>query len=433
MPRPALTQEQFLQKAQAVHGDKYDFSKAVYTVGNNKVCVICPTHGEFLIIASKLLSGVGCQACARVPKYNTEYFIAKAQKIHGDTYDYSLVKSTRMKDKVDIICKKHGVFSQQASKHVFRKHGCPVCANDIRTTKEWFLERSNEVHGDTYGYSKVVYLGVGKKVEIICKVHGSFWTTPALHLKGKNCPKCAQRHNYTTEEYIAKCKEVHGDRYDYSNTRYTIGANKIEIICKEHGSFLQKASTHMRGTGCPLCSPQAPLTTEEFITRCKEIYGDKYTYDKTIYNRSLHKVTVYCTNCKKYFKQRASHLLHRIGCPFCNISKGETIIANWLDTHNIKYTAEKTFIDCRDRNPLLFDFCIYNKDGSIKTIIEYDGLQHYKASDFFGGEKMLLLNQYHDAIKNQYCEDHKIPLMRIPYWDINKLPEILQKYIGDTI
>ena len=81
----------------------------------------------------------------------------------------------------------------------------------------------------------------------------------------------------------------------------------------------------------------------------------------------------------------------------------------------------------------MFDFCIYNKDGTIKTLLEYDGLQHFKASDFFGGEKALTLTQYHDAIKNQYCEDHKIPLIRIPYWDMDKIPEILQKHLGDDI
>ena len=89
-------------------------------------------------------------------------------------------------------------------------------------------------------------------------------------MRGKNCPKCAQRHNYTTEEYITKCKEVHGDKYDYSKTKYTIGADKVEIICKEHGSFLQDASAHSQGSGCPLCSPQAPLTTDVFIERCKK-------------------------------------------------------------------------------------------------------------------------------------------------------------------
>ena len=73
-------------------------------------------------------------------------------------------------------------------------------------------------------------------------------------MRGKNCPKCAQRHNYTTEEFITKCKEIHGDKYDYSKTKYTIGADKVEIVCKEHGSFLQKATAHLQGRGCPLCS-----------------------------------------------------------------------------------------------------------------------------------------------------------------------------------
>ena len=76
-------------------------------------------------------------------------------------------------------------------------------------------------------------------------------------LEGKNCPKCAQRHNYTTEEFITKCKEIHGDKYDYSKTKYTIGADKVEIVCKEQALFT-KSNAHYK-EGCPLCS-QAPLT-----------------------------------------------------------------------------------------------------------------------------------------------------------------------------
>ena len=226
MAHPALTQEQFLQKAKAVHGDKYDFSKAVYTVGNNKVCVICPTHGEFLIAARNLLSGAGCRACARAPKYNTESFIAKAQKIHGDTYDYSLVKYTRMKDKVDIICKKHGVFSQQAVKHILRKHGCPICANDIRTTKDWFLERSNEVHGDTYNYGKVVYKNIQSKVTITCPIHGDFEQIAANHLKGCGCPICARENTLPSkgEELIAKFLDENNIKYHF---QYDIITKKL--------------------------------------------------------------------------------------------------------------------------------------------------------------------------------------------------------------
>ena len=92
-------------------------------------------------------------------------------------------------------------------------------------------------------------------------------------------------------------------------------------------------------------------------------------------------------HCKKYFKQRARHLLDGVGCPVCSGSKAEYQITTWLDAHKIKYKAEQTFPDCRDKGILMFDFCIYNKDGTIKTLLEYDGLQLQSHLIFYGGEK----------------------------------------------
>lgn len=112
-----------------------------------------------------------------------------------------------------------------------------------------------------------------------------------------------------------------------------------------------------------------------------------------------------------------ANILFGCGCPKCQSSKGEKQIAQWLQTKNITYIQQKIFANCKDKNGLPFDFYIpeYN------LCIEYDGEQHFKPIDFSGkGEEWAFnkfsITQAHDNIKNQYCKDNNIRLLRIPYF-----------------
>jgi very-short-patch-repair endonuclease len=115
-----------------VHGDKYDYSKVIYTKMHDKVPIICPKHGEFLQTPSKHLKGQGCRLCgieerAKKKTKTTEQFIKEAKSIHGDKYDYSKTVYTHAFEKVCIICPTHGEFWQRAFDHI-HKHGCPQCS-----------------------------------------------------------------------------------------------------------------------------------------------------------------------------------------------------------------------------------------------------------------------------------------------------------------
>ena len=92
-----------------------------------------------------------------------------------------------------------------------------------------------------------------KKVKIICKEHDIFEQTPHSHLSGCGCPKCSGTEKLTTEKFIEKSKELHGEKYDYSKAEYVKNSSKIRIICKEHGKFNIKAATHIYGSGCTKC------------------------------------------------------------------------------------------------------------------------------------------------------------------------------------
>lgn len=132
MSRKKITTEQWIQNAKEIHGDKYDYSKVVYKKSSEKVCIICPKHGEFWQIANNHLRGSGCLKCkteqlAKSQKGNITSFIEKANEIHNFRYNYSKsVYGKNNKEKIIIICPKHGEFMQSPHDHL-SGYGCPKC------------------------------------------------------------------------------------------------------------------------------------------------------------------------------------------------------------------------------------------------------------------------------------------------------------------
>ena len=182
-------------------------------------------------------------------------FIKKAKNIHGDQYDYSKVKYTRLKDKVRIICPIHGEFWQNANNHLHGS-GCPVCSKIKRTKSPEELEiKFREIHGNKYQYDWTGYNTLHDNINIFCKVHKIWFKQQAVHhLNGHGCNLCnGGGKKFTSEEFKIKAKEVHGDCYDYSKVDYTDRNSPVEIICIKHGSFWQKPHNHLNGCGCPKC------------------------------------------------------------------------------------------------------------------------------------------------------------------------------------
>lgn len=238
MPRKINTTEEMIRRYQEVHGDKYSYDNTVYTGWSNKIQVTCKYHGDFWIPSHNHLAGNGCPECGKIS------------------------------------------FHQKQAK-----------------TTEKFIEDARKVHGDKFDYSKVDYFSKRHKVLIGCREHGFFLQRPGLHLQGHGCSKCAYEEKsikmrLNTDEWIRRAKEVHGDRYDYSQVSYVEDKIKVLIGCKKHGYFLQNPSNHLNGTGCPRCQH----------------------------------------------------------------SKGENNIRKYLLEKNISFEEQKKFSDCRDKICLSFDF-----------------------------------------------------------------------------
>lgn len=195
------TKFEFIEKAKAVHGNKYNYDKVVYKNSHVKITINCTKHGVFKQTPNSHLNGNGCPGCGIISrsessKFNNEVFIKKAIETHKNKYDYSLVDYVNSKTKVNIVCKinNHGLFKQEPTSHLLGQ-GCPKCAKLLTTEKrtkttEEFIKESMMVHGYRYDYSLVDYKGNRAKVKIICTIHGIFEQTSGCHLSGKGCSKC---------------------------------------------------------------------------------------------------------------------------------------------------------------------------------------------------------------------------------------------------
>lgn len=406
-----MTTEEFIKKAKKVHGDKYDYSKVSYVDRRIKITIICPIHGEYQDTPERHLSGFTCPKCREEERrlIREKEFIEKATKIHNGKYDYSKVKYINSDIPVTIICPIHGEFQQTPKCHLSGS-GCKKCDIDSRKiTKEEFIKRAKEIHGDKYDYSKVEYINNYTPVTIICPIHGEFQQKPYSHLEGSECKKCstekrAEMISLTTEEFIKRARKVHGDKYDYSKSVYTGYNNKITIICPVHGEFEQRASSHLEGYGCNLCICDAKrLTKDKFVELARKVHGDKYDYSKVEYTNNKSKVTIVCPIHGEFEQTPNSHL-RGAGCLSCSNSRLEDQMEEFLLKNNIKYFHEKTWDWLTYSSYQYVDF--YLPDYNM--VIECQGIQHFESVEFFGGEKGLIYNQERDKNKRDLCEKHGI-------------------------
>lgn len=354
----SMSKEEFLQRAKEKFGDKYDYSKVDYVNYSTKVCIIHPKYGEFYQTPFNHLKSKSGYVIGRIKK-ETPKKKTKIEKIRekfieatkGREYDYSEVVLTSLKDKITIICPKHGRFQQLARSHI-NGCGCPKCSvekvhNIQRYTTENFIEKAKAIHGDSYDYTKVDYKNSETKVAIIChkkdalgNEHGVFWQKPYSHLNGHKCPKCNGRHK-TTELWIAEAKLIFpDDRYSYEKTVYTESRAKLTVTCKEHGDFKTKAIDFLRGHGCPKCNePKLEREVEN----------------------ALNKSGLYYHFQKKF---------------------------NWLGGMSL-------------------DFYIPN----CNVAIECQGEQHYLEKEFFNKREGLKERKERDSCKRQLCKENGIELI----------------------
>ena len=186
---------------------------------------------------------------------------------------------------------------------------------------EKFVACARLIHGERYNYDDVEYVNSRDHVTIQCPEHGEFKQSPSNHLFGSGCMKCAEHR--ATGDFITRAREIHGDRYDYSNVHYTCSREHVMISCPNHGVFQQLPNNHLRGSGCAMCVARGNCTrrlcTEHFQERARRTHGDRYDYSRVEYQNARSHVTITCP-IHGEFNQIPSAHLRGCGCPRCGTS-----------------------------------------------------------------------------------------------------------------
>ena len=370
-------------------------------------------------------------------------FIKKARNVHGDKYDYSLVNYLNNSTLVDIVCKKHGIFTQIPKNHL-RGKGCKQCGYDVRKekfsfTKDEFIKKAKEIHGDKYDYSLVDYTNAKTKIEIICPLHGKFTQIPYNHLSGKGCKECGciengKNRSITFDKFLEKVRNVHGEKYDYSKSKIENYKTKIEIICPLHGSFFQTPNNHLSGKGCKECGLKSTIdyiqenctsNTEDFIKKSKELHGDTYDYSKVDYINNSTQVEIKCEEHGSFLQNPRDHLRGH-GCHTCGLLKARHFLGtSKLEEDFINFIKSfysgKIITSARDNIPPM-ELDIFLPEFNLA--IEING--SYWHSEKFK-DKNYHLNKYN------LCKDKNIRLISIWEWEILKDKDKIENFIKNLI
>jgi hypothetical protein len=430
--------EKFIQRARALHGQKYDYSKAEYKDAHTKVCIVCPVHGEFWQQADSHIRECGCPKCGATRRGRqkrdiaSKLFRSKAKRIHGSKYDYSETHYTLATADVVIICPKHGPFLQSPNHHL-SGNGCPGCALESRKIhfakgSARFHKDARAVHGNRYSY-RDEYVNCKAPVTIMCRKHGPFQQSPSTHLRGAGCPKCgyishSQTRAMSHREFVAKAERIHaGKGFTYPD-RYHRANEKIVIRCPIHGVFRQTPNAHLSGTGCRRCSDDAASARmksnhEAFLKRARRVHGSRYKYPQT-YDTANTPIRILCPTHGAFHQLPTKHLQGQ-GCPVCTESTGERFVALALDRMGVRYIRQKKFPTCRDKRPLPFDFFI----PELTLLLEYDGQQHFQTIGHWGGDESFKGTIRRDSIKSNWAKNNGYRLVRIPYTTRN-IPHLLK-------
>jgi len=272
------------------------------------------------------------------------------------------------------------------------------------------------------------YYSYRDNINVSCKIHGEY-KIRYDHLMEYGCSKCCKikKNDLKLKEFIKKCKLIYNNKYNYDKAVYNGNRIKIIITCPIHGDFLMTPLNHCTSRqSCKYCN--YILTTDDFVGRSNIIHKNKYDYSKSVYHSDKVKIEIICNTHGSFFQRPSSHISGN-GCPICRESTGEKIISEFLDDNCIRYERQKKFDGCRNKFKLKFDFYLID----LNIIIEYDGVQHYKPIEFFGGLQRFNYELKLRNIKEEFCEKNQIKLIKISYNDnINNILISLNTTTEDT-
>lgn len=208
---------------------------------------------------------------------------------------------------------------------------------------ETFIIKAQSIHKERYSYELTVYKNIMTKIKIICPEHGIFIKNPRDHLHGSGCPECQRlKRTLTPEQYILLCKDVHKDKYQYTNTKFISARHKVTITCPKHGSFKINPYSHLNGIGCKLCKLQSKYNQDQktFIEKAVYKYGNRYDYSNVVFNGINEHIKVKCNLHGEFLISPYGHLKGSGGCKYCygnHTKTSSNFIKDATNVHGTKY------------------------------------------------------------------------------------------------
>lgn len=260
--------------------------------------------------------------------------------------------------------------------------------------------------------------------------HKPYWVEWSSFLQGHRCKKCYDETpsilRKSDEEFRNQIQELTNGEYEVLSKYITSQQNIIIKHLKCNCEYPVLPSSFLQGHRCPNCFRNYVLTNDEFLNRISNLTGKEYTFLEPYINLNT-KIMVRHNICGHEYPVRPNNFLFgNRRCPKCNESKGERFISDWLKQYNIIFIPQYIIKECRNKRPLPFDFALFDRNNKLIILIEYDGEYHYLP---IVSKEQLKIQQYNDYLKDKYCQENNIKLLRIPYWDFSHLDEILQKEV----
>jgi len=391
-----MTFDEFVIKAREARGDRFEYREDGWRGVAGKVLVICPDHGEWLAHAAWHLKGIECPKCSR-PGVNVTFdeMVVRAREAHGDEFIYRNENWTGASGMIVYECKVHGRVEQIYRDHI-RGIGCRQCgyetaASQRRMSLKEFVNRARSIHGDVYDYPDTLPLR-NDPIRIVCRTHGAFYQKRSEHFAGHGCHTCGGRKRRTTEQYIEDARARHGDRFSYDRTVFVRTTDKLIVTCGVHGDFLVNANAHLLGNGCMDCAGLRRRTTEQFVEKARDRFGDRYDYSLVEYVNSSLEVTIVCHSHGPFEQRPIYHLVNAVGCPKCtySVSRPES---QWLDDLGIDQSLRQARIRLKGKSRSVDAY-----DPETNTVYEFWG------SWWHGDPKVFPSDGIHSVAKKTYGE-----------------------------
>lgn len=417
-----------------------------------KITILC-SCGELFITdfsSFKIKNKTTCNKCsfensAAIQRKTHEEFLYKLLKERPDFLDdYDILSEYKgSKEPIDILHKKCGKVWKVISSDLYlpKANNCGHCSSSKKKTHEEFVNVVYELVGHEY---TVVGEYINSETHVLIKHNdcGHTWgVSPSKFIGNEStrCPQCCINSRVTYPILLDRCKKVNAHLLT-TEKEYGIVKDNLKFKC-ECGAIYERTITNIeKGYACcKECSliikgANRAKKHDEFLEDLKDVFNvHEYTFiDK--YHRIATPIRVRHDTCGCIFDLTPSTALHKDykGCPQCYASTAERKMNEFLTNNGLifkkDFDREVSFEGLNgDIYKLRFDFVIY-MNGKISKIYELDGQMHF--IDVFGG---LEKQQKYDKLKNEFCEKNNYELVRIPYWDFDKIEDILQRGLKDII